>query len=79
MCWDGFLILMAQKGLQAVSGFFRPGFEKMAIYMVFIILWKWLHVDVRRAAKFYRWVFMAALIAFAAFMWTLDIKLVMDS
>ena len=51
----------------------------MAIYVFFVVLWKYLHADVRRAAKFYRWVVMAALIAFAAFMWMLDITLIMDS
>lgn len=51
----------------------------MAIYVFFVVVWKYLHADVRRAAKCYRWIFMAALIAFAAFMWALDIKLIMDS
>ena len=50
----------------------------MAIYVFFIVLWKYIHADVLRAAKFYRIVFLAALIACAAFMWTLDIKLIMD-
>ena len=59
---------MAQKGLCA----------EMAIYVFFIVLWKYIHADVLRAAKFYRIVFLAALIACAAFMWTLDIKLIMD-
>lgn len=50
----------------------------MAIYVFFVVLWKYLHADVRRAAKFYRLIFMAALIAFAAFMWILDIKLLTE-
>ena len=45
----------------------------MAIYVFFIVLWKYIHADVRRAAKFYRIVFLAALIAFAAFMIMIDI------
>lgn len=52
--------------------------DVMAIYTIFIIFCKYLHADVRRAAKLYRWIFMAALIACAAFMWILDIKLLRD-
>lgn len=51
----------------------------MAIYVFFIVFCKYVHADVRRAATFYRWVFLAALVAFAAFMWALDIELIMDS
>ena len=52
--------------------------DKMAIYVFFIVLWKYIHADVRRAATFYRWVFFAASVAFATFMWILDIKLLTE-
>jgi len=46
----------------------------MAIYVFFVVLWKYLHADVRRAARLYRMLFLAGLVAFAVFMIVIDIR-----
>jgi len=50
----------------------------MSLYFFFILFWKFVHGDIRRAARVYRMLFLAMLIAFAGFMIWIDIMGVYD-
>lgn len=78
-CLGGVVLPEGLKGLYSDFGYWISDLKAMAIYFFFVLFCKYVHADVSRAATFYRWALLAVLIAFAAFMWILDIKLIMDS